>query len=88
MAAPLKTLETVKKALKPKPQKPKLTPAQFKQKAKLEASMNKVIQGSAISTELFPLYRRIFNREGGGYFGNLAQPLSAKTDNANTRYFI
>lgn len=45
MADLLKTLETVKKALKPKPQKPKLTPAQFKQKAKLEASVNKVIQG-------------------------------------------
>ncbi|NGN96220.1 hypothetical protein G5S52_00690 [Grimontia sp. S25] len=42
----IKALEMVKKAYKTKPQKPKLTPEQFQQKAKVEIRVKKVLNGT------------------------------------------
>ncbi len=46
MADLIKALKIVKKALKSKPHKPKLTPKQFQQKAKVEMKVKKVINGT------------------------------------------
>lgn len=47
-----KALEIVKKTLKPKPQKPKLTPEQFKQLAKVNTTLNMVLQGKLTLKDL------------------------------------
>ncbi|SBS31051.1 hypothetical protein MSP8887_01419 [Marinomonas spartinae] len=47
-----KSLKVAQKMLKPKPQKPKLTPEQFKQLAKVNSTLKKVLQNELAMKDL------------------------------------